>query len=60
MQRLSHKQILFLADTALERLTNEASREGNDLRLVVGHANFLDALRLGRGKRKSDNEIGGV
>lgn len=46
MQRLSHKQMLFLADTALERLTNEASREGNDLRLVVGHANLLDALML--------------
>lgn len=45
-QCLLPTQILIFADTVLEKLTSEAERGGNDLRLVVGHANFLNALML--------------
>lgn len=46
IQRPCPTQIFLLADTALEKLTNEAERGGNDLRLVVGHANVLNVLMV--------------
>lgn len=39
-------QTYFLAHTARGKLSSEAARGDHDLRLLVGHANLLDALTL--------------
>ena len=58
IQHLSPTRVLYFADTALEKLTSEANRRGKDLRLVVGHANVLDALmlELAEAERREDED----
>lgn len=43
-QKMSLRQTYLLANTARGKMTMEASRGDHDLRLLVGHANFLDSL----------------
>ncbi|KAL7266943.1 hypothetical protein RUND412_010490 [Rhizina undulata] len=43
---MSIKQTFYLAHTARAKLAAEATRQDHDLRLLVGHANFLDALMV--------------
>lgn len=38
--------MLKLAHTALDRFTREADRKGHALRLLVGHADLLNALLM--------------
>ncbi|KAJ5105503.1 hypothetical protein NUU61_002850 [Penicillium alfredii] len=45
-KKMSITQTYYLAHTARKKLTREASRADHDLRLLVGHANFLDSLML--------------
>lgn len=45
-KKMSLSQTYFLAHTARGKLSSEASRADHDLRLLVGHANLLDALML--------------
>lgn len=43
-QKMSLRQTYLLANKARGKMTVEASRGDHDLRLLVGHANFLDGL----------------
>lgn len=43
---MSITQTYYLAHTAHQKLTREASRADHDLRVLVGHANLLDCLML--------------
>lgn len=45
-RRMTVTQTYFLAHTARGKLSSEASRGDHNLRLLVGHANLLDALTL--------------
>ncbi|KAB8339111.1 hypothetical protein FH972_022047 [Carpinus fangiana] len=45
-QKMSLSQTYFLAHTARGKLSTEAARADHDLRLLVGHANLLDALMI--------------
>ena len=45
-KKMSITQTYYLAHTARKKLTREASRADHDLRVLVGHANFLDSLML--------------
>ena len=42
----SNLQLSFLDKMARERLLHEISRPSCNLRIIVGHANLLDALAL--------------
>ncbi|KAJ5771786.1 hypothetical protein N7520_002315 [Penicillium odoratum] len=41
---MSLSQTSYLAQTARKKLRREGSRANHDLRMVVGHANFLHSL----------------
>ncbi|KAI9881088.1 MAG: hypothetical protein M1830_008246 [Pleopsidium flavum] len=45
-QSLSVAQTCYLAHTTRKKLSSEASRADHDLRVLVGHANFLDSLMI--------------
>lgn len=45
-QSLSVAQTCYLAHTTRRKLSFEASRADHDLRVLVGHANFLDSLMV--------------
>ena len=47
----------LLAYTVRGKLLKEATRVGHDLRLVVGHANFLDGLMLDIANFEQEQEI---
>ena len=45
-RKMTITQTYFLAHTARGKLSHEAARGDHDLRLLVGHANLLDALTV--------------
>ena len=45
-KKMSITETYYLAHTARQKLTHEASRADHNLRLLVGHANLLDCLML--------------
>ncbi|KAJ5112337.1 hypothetical protein N7532_000382 [Penicillium argentinense] len=45
-KKMSITQTYYLAHTARKKLSVAASKADHDLRLLVGHANFLDSLML--------------
>lgn len=45
-KKMSITQTYYLAHSAHQKLTREASRADHDLRVLVGHANLLDCLML--------------
>lgn len=55
-KKMSITQTYYLAHTARKKLTREASRADHDLRLLVGHANFLDSLMLDLAEAEREQE----
>lgn len=45
-QSLSVAETCYLAQTTRRKLSSEVSRPDHDLRVLVGHANFLDSLMI--------------
>lgn len=54
--KISATQTYILTHTARGKLSSEASRPDHNLRLLVGHANFLDSLMLGLTEAKQEHE----
>lgn len=55
-KKMSITQTYYLAHTARKKLTREASRADHDLRLLVGHANFLDSLMVDLADAEQEQE----
>lgn len=53
---MSITQTYFLAHSARGKLSREAARADHDLRLLVGHANILDALMLDLAAAEQEQE----
>lgn len=56
-QKMSLRQTYILANIARGKMTREASRGDHDLRLLVGHANFLDGLIVDLAAAERDQEM---
>ena len=54
---MSLRQTYILANIARGKMTREASRGDHDLRLLVGHANFLDGLIVDLAAAERDQEM---
>jgi len=57
-QSLNLAQTAYLAHTTRRKLSTAASRADHDLRVLVGHANFLDSLLLELAEAHKDQERG--
>jgi hypothetical protein len=55
-KKMSITQTYYLAHTARGKLSKEADRADHDLRLLVGHANLLDALMLDLANAEKEQE----
>ncbi|KAK2738402.1 hypothetical protein FQN57_007079 [Myotisia sp. PD_48] len=55
-KKMSLTQTYFLAHAARAKLSREAARADHDLRLLVGHANMLDALMLELSEAEKEQE----
>ena len=53
---LSLTQTYFLAHSSRQKLSKEAARPDHDLRLLVGHANMLDALMVDLASAEQEQE----
>lgn len=53
---LSLTQTYFLAHSSRQKLSKEAARPDHDLRLLVGHANMLDALMIDLANAEQEQE----
>lgn len=56
-QKMSLRQTYILANVARGKMTKEASRGDHDLRLLVGHANFLDSLIVDLADAEREQEM---